>query len=384
MAQYRTLLLVVIAVLIALLVFIFYPKDKFMALKEGAVIILPVKSSIPAYSDLWQQYAAQEAVISKLQRTNTNPVLQVEDVINFLAQSSSYIADTRQLQLGRFITEVGAALVVDSTLTKNANNYQLNYHFYSHNLQQDGSFESTSLDSLYVELANHINATTGASLNSSKLVNRKYFDNPALISALQQLQYGELDAATEELNSFLLTDESNLIAQRQLAEIALKKAEFKSVDKIIAGALKLANVTGDRSESARLGLTLSKSYIEQKELPRSLSTLSQARSDAANSQDWLYLAYIAAWAGHVNQRLSRYDAANQQYQLSVDYHRMVGYQAGQVIALNNLARLALIEYNYSAAYKYVKQSVDIVTQKQLTKLKEETMLLLNKVENKQR
>ncbi|GIU10244.1 hypothetical protein TUM4261_19900 [Shewanella sp. c952] len=383
MGRYRSQLFILIAVIIAILGFIFYPQDKSTPIEKGAVIILPVKSALMTHAGLWQQYANQESIIALLHQSNMHPILQVEDVINLLAQNTSYIEDTRPLKLSQLMTQSGAALVADTTLSKEDGSYHLNYHLYGPNLEQAGQVSAEDINSLYLDFAELINQKTGAAVSAKNITSTYFFDNQLLILALQQLQYSELDNAEVLLDELLVAEENNLIAQRQKAEIRLKKGDYSKADKLVNTGLIQANSINNRRESARLGLTLSKSYIEQGELTRALSTLSLSRTHAANSQDWLYLAYIAAWAGYVNQRLGRYDTASQQYQLSVDYHKMVGDQAGQVIGLNNLARLALIEYNYSAAYKYVKHSVDIVTQKQLTKLKEETMLLLSKVENKQ-
>ncbi len=383
MGRYRTQLFILIAVIIMVLSFIFYPQDKFIPMEKGAVIVLPVKSDLMSHNALWQQYAQQESIIALLHQSNMHPILQVEDVINLLAQNASYIEDTRPLKLSQLLTQSGAALVAETTLTKESGRYHLNYHLYGPNLQQAGQVSAEDMKSLYLDFAELINQKTGAAVSAKNISSTYFFDNQLLILALQQLQYSERDNAEVLLDELLVAKENNLIAQRQKAEIRLKKGDYSKADMLVNTGLIQANSINNRRESARLGLTLSKSYIEQGELTRALSTLSLSRTHAANSQDWLYLAYIAAWAGYVNQRLGRYDIASQQYQLSVDYHKMVGDQAGQVIALNNLARLALIEYNYSTAYKYVKQSVDIVTQKQLDKLKEETMLLLSKVENKQ-
>lgn len=383
MGHLRIKLVVVIVLTILTLGFIFYPQDKFTPLEKGAVIVLPVKSALMTHAALWQQYAQQESIIALLHQSNMHPILQVEDVINLLAQNTSYIEDTRPLKLSQLLTQSGAALVAETTLSKEDGSYHLNYHLYGPNLEQNGQISAEGINSLYLDFAELINQKTGAAVSAKNINSTHFFDNQRLILALQQLQYSERDSAEALLDKLLVAEENNLIAQRQKAEILLKKGEYSKVDKRVNAGLIQANSINNRRESARLGLTLSKSYIEQGELTRALSTLSLSRTHAANSQDWLYLAYIAAWTGYVNQRLGRYDTASQQYQLSVDYHKMVGDQAGQVIALNNLARLALIEYNYSAAYKYVKQSVDIVTLKQLTKLKEETMLLLSKVENKQ-
>ncbi|MFT5789281.1 MAG: hypothetical protein ACI8SJ_001397 [Shewanella sp.] len=375
-------LIVATLVIIALLSFIFYPNNKQAALDKGAIIILPVNIDLNTASPLWQQYAHQESIIAHLNNSNSFPVLQVEDVISFLLQSSSFIEDTRPLQVTKLLTFSGASLVVESVITKNDNSYQLAFNLYGQSQQQSGSIQADDIKSLYLDLANLINNKTKAKANTNSIKSRAYFNNPSLILALKQLQYSESSAASETLEILLISDAGNLIAQRQKAEILLKQQEFVEAEKVISAALTQAELAGNRRESARLGLTLAKSYIEQGELAHALLTLSQSRSNAANSQDWLYLAYVAAWAGHVNQRLGRYDAANQQYQLSVDYHQMVGYQPGQVIGLNYLAQLAMLEHNYSQAYKSIQRSVAIVIKKDLVDLKPETMALLAKIENK--
>ncbi|MGS0694769.1 hypothetical protein [Shewanella sp. 0m-4] len=340
----------------------------------------------------WQAYAQMEQVILALGTSAQYPVLQVEDVISMLSQAESYIQDPEPIDLNRLFTLSGSSLIVESSLSLEAKQYRLQYRFLSAKKVITGSIKGASISAVQKELAERIQDFAGQPFSQNAQRQQAWFSNPQLINALEQIQYAQLDDAQSSLNELLAQSPNNLIAIRRLAELIMAQSEElddKGAQEKLAiskqwldRGISAANDTNNQRQLARLKFALAQNKLKNGELELAISELSQARILAANTQDWLYLGYISNWSGHIYQRLNRYKNANAQYQLSFDYQQKVGYPAGQVAALNNLAKLQMLQHNYSLAYKAIKQSVAIVTQRDLSQLREPTFTLLAQIEDK--
>ncbi|WP_299803386.1 lipopolysaccharide assembly protein LapB [uncultured Shewanella sp.] len=347
-------------------------------LANGAIIVLPIKQQTESNSTNWQAYARMEKVINQLGTSANYPVLLTEDVIAMLSQASSFIDDGQAIDLNRLFNVSGAALVVESSISTTPQ-LQLSYRLLNTEKIKQGVIKAESIDALQQALVDTIEQFVDS--HYTQTASREWFSEPQLIAALRQIQYRELAQAESSLKQLLDSDPTNLTAIRLLAQLHIDAEELNSAEQLLIPAIKQAEQNNKR-QLARLRLTLAQVKLDNEQLELAISELSQARALAANTQDWLYLGYISNWSGHIYQRLNRYNKARAQYQYAFEYQNKSGYPSGQVAALNNLARLEIIEHNYSAAYKAVKQSVAIVTQRKLTHLHEETFTLLTKIENK--
>ncbi|GIU21499.1 MULTISPECIES: lipopolysaccharide assembly protein LapB [unclassified Shewanella] len=353
-------------------------------LENGAIIVLPITQTTDSNSTDWQAYALMEKVINQLGTSANYPVLLAEDVIAMLSQASSFIDDKQAIDFNRLFNVSGAALVVESSISTNSSNstapqLQLSYRLLNSEKIKQGVIKAKSIDALQLALVDTIEQFVDS--HYTLTASREWFSEPLLVAALRQIQYREIAQAKSSLEQLLVNDPENLTAIRLLAQLHIDAEEFNSAEQLLISAIKQAELNNKR-QLARLKLTLAQVKIGNEQLELAISELSQARALAANTQDWLYLGYISNWSGHIYQRLNRYKNARAQYQYAFEYQNKSGYPAGQVAALNNLARLEVLEHNYSAAYKAVKQSVAIVTQRKLTQLNEETFALLTKIENK--
>ncbi|ABV88244.1 tetratricopeptide repeat protein [Shewanella pealeana] len=359
-------------------------------LANGAIIVLPIKQQTDSYSTDWQAYAHMEKVINQLGTSTNYPVLLVEDVITMLSQASSFIDDGQAIDLNRLFNVSGAALVVESSISTNSTNssnstnstapqLQLSYRLLNTEKIKQGVIKADSVDALLSALVETVKQFIDVPYTQT--ANRDWFSDPLLIEALRQIQYRDIEQAKSSLQQLLTNDSTNLIATRLLAQLHIDAQQLTAAEHLLNSAVEQAKSNNNR-QLARLKLSLAQVKLGNEQLELAISELSQARSLAANTQDWLYLGYISNWSGHIYQRLNRYSNARAQYQYAFEYQNKSGYPAGQVTALNNLARLEVLEHNYSAAYKAIKQSVAIVSQRQLTHLHEETFTLLSKIENK--
>ncbi|WP_028768029.1 tetratricopeptide repeat protein [Shewanella fidelis] len=373
----KTFLLALVASLLLITVVIAVSFYKKPTLADGSIIILPVVQTKPSNELDWQSYTRMEQVINQLGTSANSPVLLAEDVIALLAQTSNFIGDQQPLNLTRLFAVSNAALIVETSLTT-VPNLHLNYRLISQNQIDLGVLQADSIEQLQAKLITLIKQSTSNQFNQT--TDRNWFTK-ALVQSLKAIQYNHTDVAETKLKTLLNTAPNNIVASRLLAQIELKDQRLEQASKRLEQAAEQAEPNHLR-QLARVKFIEAQVKLEDNQLELALSLLSQARSFAAKSQDWLYLGYIANWSGHINQRLNRYAQARTQYQFAIDYLKKSGSAADQVSALNKLAELEFIDHNYRQAYAAVSQSVVIVNQKKLTHLDQQTFALLSKIENK--
>ncbi|WP_108945978.1 tetratricopeptide repeat protein [Shewanella halifaxensis] len=373
----KTVLLALVASLLLITVVIAVSFNKKPTLADGSIIILPVVQTKPSNELDWQSYTRMEQVINQLGTSANLPVLLAEDVIALLTQTSSFIGDQQPIDLTRLFVISGAALMVETSLTTTPN-LQLNYRLISQNQIDQGVLQADSIEQLQAKLITQIKQLT--SNQFTQTTDRNWFTK-ALVQSLKAIQYNQTDVAQLKLKALLNGEPKNIVASRLLAQIELKNQQLEQASKRLEQAAERAEPNHLR-QLARVKFIEAQVKLEDDQLELALSLLSQARSFAAKSQDWLYLGYIANWSGHINQRLNRYAQARTQYQFAIDYLKKSGSAADQVSALNKLAELEFIDHNYRQAYAAVSQSVVIVNQKKLTHLDQQTFALLSKIENK--
>ena len=373
----KTLLSVLVASLLIITAVVMLSLSKPPKLIDGTIIILPIVQAEPSNELDWQSYTRMEQVINQLGTSANSPVLLAEDVIALLSQTSSFIGDQQPIDLTRLLVVSGAALIVEATI-KTVPNLQLNYRLISQNQIDQGVLQADSIELLQAKLIKQIKQLTTNPFTQT--TDQDWFTK-ALVQTLKAIQYDQVDVAETKLKALLNTDPNNIVASRLLAQIELKNQQLKQASKRLEHAAEQAEPSLFR-QFARLKFIEAQVKLENEQLELALSLLSQARSAAAKSQDWLYLGYIANWSGHINQRLNRYAQARTQYQYAIDYLKRSGSAADQVSAFNKLAELEFIEHNYRQAYDAVSQSVVIVNQKKLTQLHQQTFALLSKIEDK--
>lgn len=378
------LLLASVSLLILLILLWSFSRNQQVELKNGAIIVLPIEQQSDNGDTLTPAYAQMEQVINQLGTSASFPVLLAEDVIAMLSQASSFIDDGQTIDLNRLFNVSGAALVVESSISANsttptAPQLQLSYRLLNTEKIKEGVLKGDSVDALQLALIETVKQFIDVPYTHT--ASRNWFNDPLLVEALRQIQYRESAQAISSLQQLLTHDPANLLAARLLAQLHIDAQQFSVAETLLNNAIEQAGQSNKR-QLARLRLALAQVKLANEQLELAISELSQARNLAANTQDWLYLGYISNWSGHIYQRLNRYDNARAQYQYAFEYQKRSAYPAGQVTALNNLARLEVLEHNYSAAYKAINQSVAIVTQRKLTHLHEETFTLLTKIENK--
>ncbi|MBB1361185.1 hypothetical protein H5125_03305 [Shewanella sp. SR44-4] len=384
---------ILLLLLISMSTYAYLMSTKAPAIEIGTILVLPVQLATDNTDSQWNRYAAMDVLIHQLNVGVSYPLLQTEDIINIISLISndhlSQAADIKQL-----MAISGAGLVIESNITGANNQYQLAFTLHQQHHTEAGVVNASSIEQVLSAAAKMITQRLNPqhSLQNNLQQNQKdnktetqyhsRLSSPLLFNAMTQLQLGDIKAAEQHLSKLIKSTPDNLVAMRLLANIQLQQHQYQQLNTTLIAAIDLATHQQDERELARLRLLLAQSYTETDRIEQALGVLTIAKTNAAKVKDWLTLGYISQLAGMINQRISRNDEAREQFKKAIEYHQMMNYPIGQTQALNELAELEVIEFNYPQAYRYINRSYEQVAHRGLDDLEKTTFKLMTKIENK--
>ncbi|GGQ24614.1 tetratricopeptide repeat protein [Shewanella litoralis] len=382
---YKYLTGVIILLLIGIGAYVYLSNIKPKPLASGAVLVLPVKIVTPkSTTDVetqWNAYAAMDVLIHQLTLGVSYPLLQTEDVINITSRLAQTDTVTPS-DINKIMAISGAVLVIESSVSFINNQYQLSYTLHS---QSQNDSTSISADSINQALASAAKAITQQLNPESKSSVNHYHSrlhSAQLVQAITLSRQGDLLGAERLLNEVIQTAPNNLLASRLLGNIQLQQQQFEQLNKTLTTAIDIAERQGEQRELAQLRLLLAQSYTETNKIEQALGVLNIAKGNAAKVKDWLTLGYISQLAGVINQRIGRNNDAREQFKKAIEYHQMMGYPIGQNQALNDLAELEVVEFNYPLAYRLINRSYELVAHRGLDDLENTTFKIMSNIENK--
>jgi Tfp pilus assembly protein PilF len=379
----------IVAVLLLLLIsmsaYAYLMPTKAPAIETGTILVLPVQLATNSTDSQWNPYAAMDVLINQLNVGVSYPLLQTEDIINIISLISndhlSQAVDIKQL-----MAISGAGLVIESSITRANNQYQLAFTLNQQHHTEAGVVNASSIEQAILATSNlitqQLNPQHNPQHNKTATQYHSRFSTPLLFSAMTQLQLGDTKAAEQHLSKLIHSTPDNLVAMRLLASIQLQQHQYEQLNTTLIAAIDQATHQQDERELARLRLLLAQSYTETDRIEQALGVLTIAKTNAAKVKDWLTLGYISQLAGMINQRIGRNDKAREQFKKAIEYHQMMNYPIGQTQALNELAELEVIEFNYPQAYRYINRSYEQVAHRGLDHLEKSTFKIMTKIENK--
>ncbi|MGI2000762.1 hypothetical protein [Shewanella frigidimarina] len=380
---------ILLLLLISMSTYAYLMSTKPTAMETGTILVLPVQLVTNNTDSQWNRYAAVDVLINQLNVGVSYPLLQTEDIINIISLiANDHLSQTVDIQ--QLMAVSGAGLVIESSITGANNQYQLAYTLHQQHHTKVGVINASSIEQALLTAANEITEQLNSQQNSQQ--NQKntkattqyhsLLSEPLLFNAMTQLQLGDIKAAEQHLSKLIKSTPDNLVAMRLLASIQLQQQQYEQLNTTLIAAIDLATHQQDERELARLRLLLAQSYTETDRIEQALGVLTIAKTNAAKVKDWLTLGYISQLAGMINQRIGRNDEAREQFKKAIEYHQMMNYPIGQTQALNELAELEVIEFNYPQAYRYINRSYELVAHRGLDDLEKTTFKLMTKIENK--
>lgn len=378
--------LLALPLIIAIILFISNYMTK-TPVPAGSIIILPVKISSSRLRSLspdksLDSYPMMDTLIGLLQASAQYPLLQTEDVIDILHRASSPTLEQAPWDINRLFSVSGASLILELSIADDVDAYRLSYSLHQKESLTQGIIIDTTLPQVINTFTKLLNQRLGLQQKVSPKARISDFTRPELITAIKYIQDLRLEDAQRILTSLVSEDANNLIANRLLLEVQFKTHEFIAAKHGLASAIDIARHQESPRELSKLGVLSAQIDAALGDLEPALLTLSKAKLDAASVNDWQSLGRISQLSGQINQRLGRHLEARNQFLSGLSYFKIIHCPYGRVQTLNDIANIEFVEHNYGKAYRYINQSLEIVTKRKLLALEAPTFNLLAKIEAK--
>jgi DNA-binding winged helix-turn-helix (wHTH) protein/tetratricopeptide (TPR) repeat protein len=336
---------------------------------SGSIVVLPVKTDITDSDHKWVRYGAMDQLVQRLSSSDHHGVLQTGYVLEVLARVQNLHETINQQDIRQIFQVSGATLIIELKLTGNVQDYQLIYSLHEKNGLERGAV----LDNTIGGAVDQVAVIVAARLGQNSLVDQgeyySAFSNEMLANALEFIQDGNTERAITLLEAAISTEPDNIAAKRILIRLMLETFEHDKAHVLLVDAMQQAKATNNTKEMVRLLFWQAGILAQQGKMEQALASFQEAELAANKIKDWLFLAYIAEMRGRIHQSQQAFSAANIYYEEAMKYHQVLQCPFGQSNVLLALSSLSFAQGDVKAALLYANQSLTLIDQRQLLKLK---------------
>jgi DNA-binding winged helix-turn-helix (wHTH) protein/tetratricopeptide (TPR) repeat protein len=360
-----------------LLVFFLMPKENDIT---GSIVVLPITNNIEDNNHQWVRYGAMDQLIQRLSSDEKVVVLNTDYVMEVIKRADMPSDTYGRQDIEQVFKVSGTKLVVDAMLTGNSGDYQLVYTLHQPNDIERGAILGENLNEAIDELASIVNHKLGQKTNIATVDYQSAFSNEILAEAIELKHQGNKSGARQLLEAIVVTEPENLTAQRLLVEIALDNQDNQTVEAILSQAIPKAKEEQNTKELIRLQFFAAIHAVREGNLTLSQQMIEQVESNAESINDWLYLAYASEFKGAVNQKMERFDLAQESFNQALEYHQVLQCPLGRSKGFMFLSELAHAQGDVEAAKEHAEQSLAITKQRDLVSYKPEVEAWIEKLE----
>lgn len=349
---------------------------------SGSIVVLPVQTDIADSDHNWVRYGAMDQLVQRLSSSDHHGVLQTDYVLEVMARVPNLHKTIIQQDISQIFQVSGATLIIELKLSGSVQDYQLIYSFHEKNGMERGAV----LDNTIGGAVDQVAVIVAARLGQTRVTNQgeyySAFSNEMLANALESIQNGNNERAITLLEAAISTEPDNVAAKRILIRLMVETHEHLKAQALLVAAMKQAKATNNTKEMVRLLFWQAGNLAQQGKMEAALSNFQAAELAANTIKDWLFLAYIAEMRGRIHQSKQAFSAAHTQYEEAIKYHQVLQCPLGQSNVLLDLSRLSFEQGDLNAALLYANQSLTLIEQRQLVKLKPQAQQWLQTLTSK--
>ncbi len=347
---------------------------------SGSIVVLPVDNQIEGSDHSWVQLGAMDQLISQLQSSPEHAVLHTDYVLDVLDRAGVAQDDIKSPDVDAIFMVSGASVVIETKLLGKPKDYQLVYILHSRIGRTNGVIFDSNLTMLLSNFVELIGKHTGIQTVDEVPDSHSEFSNELIASALQAKHSDKLGESIQLLEAATLTDPSNLVAHRLLAQFLIEEHQFEDAENVLNTALaQIAAVDDSEREYVRLLFFLSLLKLHQGDLPAGVKTLDLASKFATRINEWLYLAYIEELQGNLALSQGHFSAADASFRRAMDYHAVLKCPLGKSKGLLNLSKSAFHAKEQHKSLVLAEAAMLLTRQRQLTEFSKTVEAWLHKL-----
>lgn len=329
---------------------------------QHALLVLPFDTSQLDNNMHWLRFAAMDAVITEFNGQHNITVFQPDDVLDIVNRSSA-----GQNAPTSLFAVSAATLIVDGQLSGVPGDYHLSYTLYSRQSQQHNVIHATSLESLFSQVAQTLNARLSLSNAEHELTFEQQFNNTLLFNAMQLLNAGDAKSAVSFLQSAIVAMPEQADAYFWLAKALMALDDWPQALTVLEHLTSLPFLEQDSLLYSRT-LYLKGSTLLMLQSETAHATLNQALLAAEKNQDWLYVAYAKSMLAQYFIRQQSPAAALPLLEQALSYQQMLQCPMGIVQGHLDFVDYYLATKQHAAAKASFQQAKRLVEDKQLVKV----------------
>jgi DNA-binding winged helix-turn-helix (wHTH) protein len=344
----------------------------------GSIIILPIKSEQQDSDHQWVRYGGMDQLIHQLSSDDRFAVLQTDDILEIMKRADITSSHVGTDDISQIFRVSGASLIVESRLLGVQGEYQIVYTLHDRKDIEKGVLFDGTIDSAIGQLSQIVANKLGVASDITPDEYRSSFSNKMVATALELIKSGDHTSAAKFLETAVITEPENITAKRLLAQNYidnyLQEKKQLEAQRILSQAIEQAELQGNSRELARLNFWLVLAQLHTGKGASYLERLNTAQKYAEEVNDWLYLGYISELKGKIYQHLKDYPLAEQQFNESINYQKVLRCPYGEVQGLLNLAELALLQNDIDKALKNNAHALEIIKKRKLSLIKDLAIL----------
>lgn len=340
-----------------------------------ALLVLPFDTSKLDNNMHWLKYGALDAVIHKFSNQKATTVFQPEDVLDILNRKPHSLSTPAAL-----FEVSGATLIVDGQLSGVPGDYIISFTLYDRQSQQHDVLHAMTLEALFEQIAQRIEAKLALPLSAERLSFDKQFNNTLMFNAIQLLAAGDAASATAFLESARVALPKQPDSYFWLARAYIAQNTMPQALTVLDQLLSLPDLPKENLMYSR-ALYLKGSALFSLGNPDSFAALTDALQASQNNEDWLYVAYAKSLLAHVY--ISRQQSADALplLQQALAYQQMLQCPMGIAQSYLDFVDYYLTINNMAMAQSSFQQAEKLVSTKQLTLVKPLISEYRSRIEN---
>ena len=334
-----------------------------------ALLVLPFDTSQLDTNMHWLRFAAMDAVITEFNGQHNITVFQPDDVLDIVNRSSA-----GQNAPTSLFAVSAATLIVDGQLSGVPGDYHLSYTLYSRQSQQHNVIHATSLESLFSQVAQRLNARLSLNTPEHELTFEQQFNNTLLFNAMQLLTAGDAKSAVSFLQSAIVAMPEQADAYFWLAKALMALDDWPQALTVLEHLTSRPFLEQDSLLYSR-ALYLQGSTLLMLQSETAYATLNQALFAAEKNQDWLYVAYAKSMLAQYFIRQQSPVSALPLLEQALSYQQMLQCPMGPEQCPSGIVQghLDFVDYylatkQHAAAKASFQQAKLLVEEKQLVKV----------------
>ncbi|WP_158224705.1 winged helix-turn-helix domain-containing protein [Agaribacterium haliotis] len=333
-------------------------------IKDGSVLILPVKNTVASNELAWTRYGAMDQLTNMLRGSDNTFVRQTEVVIE-LSRLIQLPPDYQREQLLPLFQKTGAKALVELSLGGSIHEYQLIYSIHTEQQQQRAVIEAATIVEALQKTAKALAQKLDLKASDSADALVSDFSNQLFADGLDAMDRQDYHSAQQHFQALVSIETKNFSARRKLAESLYYQKHYDQALQHLGAAI---NAAKKEQSPALAGLYYWRAFIAfiKNEQEPVQQWIDAALTQAKQNNNRLFQALSSELQGQFYSRDKHYAAAQNAYRHALSFYGNVHCPIGRSRTYLHRSRNYLDSGDKLAAQQQLHQAKQLMSTYELS------------------